>query len=874
MGPKKNNRNKSKNNTNTTSVKPKVDEEILSQDPVSTEDTPTLLSPPSEITPDEPSSIVEENKKQNNDNNNNERKDNIVESVEEKELICNNNNNENKDENNNNKTTTATTTTTTATTNVKLENNNNNNNNINNEIKEIINEDDDDNNNNNEINKDWKTLYFITSKQMNLERIKTETLESLIIQKDKENQQLLEQVTRLETELLTERRRINRTVGTIRHGTRKLLSTVKFDHNIDIASIIDDLNNIDSSISASPSFADDLNLTSASILNSNSNSFSDFSSDQLLNKLNSYHNSSSSLNSNTNNNNNNNNNSHHHHHQNNSIERSINLSNGPSIGGTIRLSTSTNSVNSISVGSDSGNNATTTTATTTATNTNANATSTTSTSLSTTTTTTTTTTATSPTITINPPPLQRDYIECITVVQSLVRRWLARKRYKKLRTKRAIVEELFETESTYVNHLSNLLKIFINPLKAKKGDSILPADDFDQIFSSIQTIYKTNSYFLDQVDEIFKKFNKWSCFGEKVLKLVPLFNCYIDYIINFECSQKYLKKALSSNSTFANFVKQGNAKKELDDLDLEDLLIMPVQRIPRYIMLFKEIRKFTPLYHNDFSGIDKTLEAFKAFAQKVNTQSGFRKKVLQLEDRILNYKDDITSNSRILLREGPLKFKKSSEYVFLFNDMILVCHPSHSKKNKSKLSLGTPVTTVNNNNNNNNSNNNSNNSNNNNSSSSNNNNNNNSGNGNTPTSTTPIIISTNPPSSPPTLRETTSSMNLLENSHSSTVVNVLGSSNGSNQSLNSLVVNEFHSSNVDINFKFLQKYPLDSRVKIIQDLTEPKFTVLVPDSYSIDFFATTIEERQVWVSEINKLLTVISNNCLDKANLDLINSLQ
>ncbi|KAM9982825.1 hypothetical protein ACTFIZ_007359 [Dictyostelium cf. discoideum] len=95
-----------------------------------------------------------------------------------------------------------------------------------------------------------------------------------------------------------------------------------------------------------------------------------------------------------------------------------------------------------------------------------------------------------------------------------------------------------------------------------------------------------------------------------------------------------------------------------------------------------------------------------------------------------------------------------------------------------------------------------------------------------------------------------------------------------NQSLNSLVVNEFHSSNVDINFKFLQKYPLDSRVKIIQDLTEPKFTVLVPDSYSIDFFATTIEERQVWVSEINKLLTVISNNCLDKANLDLINSLQ
>ncbi|KYQ92196.1 pleckstrin (PH) domain-containing protein [Tieghemostelium lacteum] len=565
---------------------------------------------------------------------------------------------------------------------------------------------------------DWKQLYFTVSKQLNLERSKTETLESLVLQRDQENQQLKDQIKQLEFDLVNERKKLNKTVGTIRNGTKKL--TVKLGNNIDVATILEELNaGVDQSISSSNTISEGLaTITSEGI-----------SSDQLLSKLNSF-------------------------------------------GGTLRGSQSHGSAIHLLSASKS-------------------------------------TTFV----------FSKEDIKKITLVQSLVRRWIAKKVFKKLKllnlnnleTKRTVIAELFETERTYVARIKDLLKIFVNPLKQKvKNEMILQPDEIDTIFSSISMIYKCNSIFLDRIEEIYLKFNKWLCFGEKILEQIPLFECYIDYIINYEYAQKTLKKLTQSSKALSEFIKAGENKPELDDLDIGDLMIMPVQRIPRYIMLFKEIRKYTPIHHADYQSIDKALEAFKHFAMSINEKSHARKKCLQLEDRILGYKDDLTSNSRYLVREGALKFKKNNEYVFLFNDMIVVCHPT-LKKTKSKT-----------------------------------------------LSNLPTINATSTSNLGATLTSSNSS------SASSSSTSQKDSASPSSPTSSPQVSRTSHDTETETTFKFVTKINLDARVKIVQDPTEPKFLVIIPDDSRVEFVASSLEERLHWVQDIMMIVSVFSSHILNQ----------
>ena len=51
---------------------------------------------------------------------------------------------------------------------------------------------------------------------------------------------------------------------------------------------------------------------------------------------------------------------------------------------------------------------------------------------------------------------------------------------------------------------------------------------------------------------------------------------------------------------------------------LEDLLIMPVQRIPRYVLLLRDIIKSTWSEHNDWDGLHSALQMLEGIAVDVN----------------------------------------------------------------------------------------------------------------------------------------------------------------------------------------------------------------------------------------------------------------
>jgi len=124
-------------------------------------------------------------------------------------------------------------------------------------------------------------------------------------------------------------------------------------------------------------------------------------------------------------------------------------------------------------------------------------------------------------------------------------------------------------------------------------------------------------------------------------------------------------------------------------LKTPSFLIMPVQRIPRYILLLRDIHKYTRESSVDYKLIKDAIHHLDTELQRMNqeidpTLYPRMKKVLDALDTIEGFQGDILNQDRDLLREGPLHLKKSKKkikskvrrkqsYSFLFNDIFVYC---------------------------------------------------------------------------------------------------------------------------------------------------------------------------------------------------------
>ena len=138
---------------------------------------------------------------------------------------------------------------------------------------------------------------------------------------------------------------------------------------------------------------------------------------------------------------------------------------------------------------------------------------------------------------------------------------------------------------------------------------------------------------------------------------------------------------------------------------LQSLLIQPVQRLPRYIMLLVELIKNSEGTGDMVpasSPLQKALDAISEIAQRVNEQlRSFeeRKKVFSLSRRILG-SPDLIAPSRTFIRSGMLmkvsRARRSRPYhFFLFSDGALVYASPLTKSQdtegpKKKPTLGSP----------------------------------------------------------------------------------------------------------------------------------------------------------------------------------------
>ena len=141
-----------------------------------------------------------------------------------------------------------------------------------------------------------------------------------------------------------------------------------------------------------------------------------------------------------------------------------------------------------------------------------------------------------------------------------------------------------------------------------------------------------------------------------------------------------------------NFLE--NVRQENNIGDICSFLIMPIQRIPRYELLLRELKKNTDPSSPESVGLEKAFEKIVGIATHVNESQRHIEnmtKLLALQDRIQGQAFELLMPHRRLLKEAQLVQKirgtivqKKPRFVFLFSDMIckasrpsLTCLRSH-----------------------------------------------------------------------------------------------------------------------------------------------------------------------------------------------------
>lgn len=184
-----------------------------------------------------------------------------------------------------------------------------------------------------------------------------------------------------------------------------------------------------------------------------------------------------------------------------------------------------------------------------------------------------------------------------------------------------ITKELLETESNFVNVLQIVITFFKIPLEnpTMRGGPIIAAEDIKGIFANIDEILMVHERIMANLRALINSWTDGTCIGTVLLdeadELVKVYPRFVNF---FEISKETLHRCDKQCPRFHAFLKANESRPECARQTIEDLLITPVQRLPRIILLLQDLIKHTDQSHRDYSNLQKALQSLRNVMTHIN----------------------------------------------------------------------------------------------------------------------------------------------------------------------------------------------------------------------------------------------------------------
>lgn len=280
---------------------------------------------------------------------------------------------------------------------------------------------------------------------------------------------------------------------------------------------------------------------------------------------------------------------------------------------------------------------------------------------------------------------------------------------KKAKKRADVLNEIVKSEALYANFLSGIVNDFQHPLEQQHAIS---KEQSKALFANVASLAQLHEQLNGDISKSGTQDN-----GKKIVDCFKQFcdflRLYTIYVNNYQNSLSALNELnTNAKATLAEL------EEKQEGLRLRDLLIMPIQRIPRYRMLLEELRKFTLEGTEELQELNAVLVKVQEVAKYVNESAraaGVFAEVAAIQLQVHGLSEPLIQPHRVLIKSGEMtRYKNFSQmslvgktkyklnkrggslkesgsvasktgklkqvYVYLFNDMIMWTTTGETKK--------------------------------------------------------------------------------------------------------------------------------------------------------------------------------------------------
>ncbi|XP_058793844.1 uncharacterized protein LOC131665757 isoform X2 [Phymastichus coffea] len=252
-------------------------------------------------------------------------------------------------------------------------------------------------------------------------------------------------------------------------------------------------------------------------------------------------------------------------------------------------------------------------------------------------------------------------------------------------TRTHVVVELYDTERSYVEALQILVNKYLQTLKSPENAHLVDAVIVDEIFYQVPAILSHHEVFLEELRKRLETWEVRQTIGDVFLEVFTkpdVLETYTLFLDNWKSAKKAIKTTCQAKPAFARFLETME-REHKGKLGLDQLLIKPVQKIPRYELLIQRLLKHTDASHPDKDLLTAALKEVHELVVKINCterqsleweqQQTTLKEVQSLVEGLVG----IVANDRTFIRHDLVSIAsnqgtRKERGLFLFSDLLVI----------------------------------------------------------------------------------------------------------------------------------------------------------------------------------------------------------